>query len=321
MRERTIGLLTTAGAVAAASVAATFMKQRHDERRRIAAGEDEAFGSVHAEALPIMSADGLQLHAEVDDGPEPTVVFVHGWMCTLDTWHYQRLALRDRVRMVFADTRSHGRSDVAPSWACSLDDLASDLERILAELAPQGPVVLVGHSMGGMTIMHFARLHPELFGTRVVAVVLVGTSSGQLMRSSPGLRFVGTTLRASSPVIDLGLAPVMQLFMRGFGVGTKASQRAVDEAAEMIGRAPARVIADFFENFVDLDLGEGVKELARVRTAIVSGTKDRMTPFSHSRWLHKQIAGSQIFPITDAGHMVMLEEPEQVTEAIEWALS
>ena len=45
-----------------------------------------------------------------------------------------------------------------------------------------------------------------------------------------------------------------------------------------------------------------------------------MTPFSHSRWLARHIEGSELVPVNEAGHMVMLEEHEQVTEAIERVL-
>ncbi len=51
---------------------------------------------------------------------------------------------------------------------------------MLEELVPDGPVVLVGHSMGGMTIMAFAERHPELFEDRVVGVGLVSTTAGGL---------------------------------------------------------------------------------------------------------------------------------------------
>ena len=50
----------------------------------------------------------------------------------------------------------------------SIGQLGADLHAVLTAVAPgPGPVVLVGHSMGGMTIMALARLHPELFGPKV----------------------------------------------------------------------------------------------------------------------------------------------------------
>ena len=125
---------------------------------------------MHSATRKVVSADGIRINVEVDE-PEleaphlPTIVFVHGVICTLDAWHYQRLALRGQVRMVFMDQRSHGASDVADRDSSTIDNLAADLHAVI-EACTTGPVVLVGHSMGGMTIMQLAADHPELFGTR-----------------------------------------------------------------------------------------------------------------------------------------------------------
>ena len=119
------------------------------------------------------------LHAVIEACTRPTCprsCFVHGILCTLDTWHYQRLALRGQVRMVFMDQRSHGASDVADRESSTIENLAADLLAVL-QACTDGPVVLVGHSMGGMTIMQLAADHPELFGDQVVGVVLLSTSS------------------------------------------------------------------------------------------------------------------------------------------------
>ena len=75
--------------------------------------------------------------------------------------------------MVFWDQRSHGRSGRSDLTHATIDQLGDDLLAVLeATTAPGRPVVLVGHSMGGMTIMALADRHPELFGDRVVGVAL-----------------------------------------------------------------------------------------------------------------------------------------------------
>ena len=51
---------------------------------------------------------------------------------------------------------------------------------MLDAVVPDGPVVLVGHSMGGMTIVALAEQHPELFGDRIVGVALISTTAGGL---------------------------------------------------------------------------------------------------------------------------------------------
>lgn len=323
MRSVAARVAATAGAFAAAGVAgaaATRLKDRQVERRRLTRGEDVPFGSVRGDSYYVSGADDVPIHVEIDEGPAPTVVFVHGWMCDLDTWHFQRLALRGHARLVLMEQRSHGRSGRTGPRNSSLHDMADDLHRVLDAHAPEGPVVLVGHSMGGMAIMQLAQLAPELFGERVRGVVLVSTSSGKLMRRSPALRFTVPLIKAASPLLDWGREFNSYSVIRRWAFGKHAQPALVDMADEMILRAPTSVILNFHDNFVELDLGAGLGEISRCRTAVVCGTQDVMTPFSHSRLLAGRIEGAELVPVNDAGHMVMLEEHEQVTEAIERVL-
>ena len=135
--------------------------------------------------------DGVVLHAEIDEvapyggglkrsSAEPTIVFVHGYALNLDCWHFQREYFRGKHRMVFYDQRSHGRSGRSDKEHASIDQLGDDLRRVIEELVPRGPVVLVGHSMGGMSILAFAERHPEVFAARVAGVALVATTAGGL---------------------------------------------------------------------------------------------------------------------------------------------
>lgn len=313
----------TAGAFAAAGVAgaaATMLNKRRTEQRRLTRGEDVEFGSVRGDSYYVSASDDVSIHVEIDDGPAPTIVFVHGWMCDLDTWHFQRLALRGHARLVFMEHRSHGRSGRSGPRNSSLHAMADDVRRVIEAHASEGPVVLVGHSMGGMAVMQLAQMAPELFGDRVTGVVLISTSAGKLMRRSPGLRFVVPMAKAATPLLDWGREFNSYSVIRRWAFGPHARESVVDMADEMILRAPTSVILNFYDNFVELDLGAGLDAIARCRTAVVCGTKDVMTPFSHSRWMASHIAGAELVPVTDAGHMVMLEEHEQVTEAIERVL-
>ena len=81
---------------------------------------------------------------------------------------------------VIYDQRSHGRSERAPRASCTIDQLGHDLAAVLRALAPDGPLVLVGHSMGGMTIMALAEQQPELFAERVLGVAFLATSAAEV---------------------------------------------------------------------------------------------------------------------------------------------
>jgi pimeloyl-ACP methyl ester carboxylesterase len=321
--SKTLRLAGTAGAFVAAGTVATLLNGRVRGRRRLRRGEDVEFGTVRSDGTTVVSTDGVPLHVEVDEAERatPTIVFLHGWVENVDAWHYQRLALRGTVRMVFADLRSHGRSGRATTKKSTFADLADDVLSVVEQLVPRGPIILVGHSMGGMTIMQLAGTHPDLFGGRVRGVVLLGTSSGRLMRSSPGLRYLIPILRAGSPVVDWGRRFNSYSVIRRWGLGPGAHERHVDMANEMILQAPTHLLTDFYPNFVGLDLTAGLEALGRARTVVMGGTADLLTPVKHSRRLAEAIPGAELIELDDVGHMLMFEEHEAVTRAIESVLA
>ncbi|UOY02973.1 alpha/beta fold hydrolase [Blastococcus sp. PRF04-17] len=139
----------------------------------------------------VRTPDGAQLHAVVDgrDDAPVTLVLAHGWTLAQATWDDVAELLAPRVadgelRLIRYDQRGHGRSTwgspTHPDTSITIDLLGEDLGTLLDQLVPDGPVVLGGHSMGGMTIMCLSAARPELFGDRVRGVVLVATSAGDL---------------------------------------------------------------------------------------------------------------------------------------------
>ena len=126
-------------------------------------------------------------------GPEDaplTVVFAHGFCLRMGAFHFQRARLTEQwgtqVRMVFYDQRGHGQSGEAPPDTYTVDQLGQDLETVLAVMAPRGPVVLVGHSMGGMTVLSHARQYPQRYPTRIVGAALIASAAEGVSRSPLG---------------------------------------------------------------------------------------------------------------------------------------
>ena len=178
--------------VAAAGAAVGFAVERYAVGRSLRRDDPNAgeeFGSLRGTPYAVKTDDGVRLHVEVDevDSAELTVVFTHGYALNQDAWHFQRRDLRGKVRLAFWDQRSHGRSDRAPEGSVTFERLGLDLADVLDEVAPEGPVVVAGHSMGGMTILSLALSRPDLFGSRIAGVALVATSARGLEGVSLGL--------------------------------------------------------------------------------------------------------------------------------------
>src|SRR5690349_6079237 len=253
-RRASTRLAATAGAFVAAGVAAKVLNDQQAKRRRLKRGEDVEFGSVHSATRAVVSADGSRINVEIDDADSGlTIAFVHGILCSFDNWHHQRLALRGSVRMVFMDQRSHGASAASNRAGSTAENLAEDLRAVI-EQCTDGPVLVVGHSLGGMTTMSLAAHHPEMFGDPIVGVVLLATSTGKLFVSNPSLRRLVGVSRALAPAVTWGRAFNSYSVVRRWAVGPDAPAKYADMTNEMISRTPTRILTDFHPMLASLDL-------------------------------------------------------------------
>jgi pimeloyl-ACP methyl ester carboxylesterase len=144
-------------------------------RRR---GADEPRSERGGRARRVAGPDGSDLHVE-EHGPAqgaPTLLLTHGWDLDATAWWYEKKHLADRFRLVLWDLPGLGLSRQPADGRYSLERMAWDLRAVLDAAAGGRPVVLVGHSIGGMTILTFCRLFPALLGREVAGIVLVNTT-------------------------------------------------------------------------------------------------------------------------------------------------
>ncbi|MFJ8130443.1 alpha/beta fold hydrolase [Streptomyces hydrogenans] len=261
-----------------------------------------------------------------------TVVFSHGFCLSQDSWHYQREALRGRVRTVFWDQRGHGRSARGPEEPVTIDRLGRDLKAVIDAAAPEGPLVLVGHSMGGMTVMALADRHPELIRDRVVGVALVGTSAGRLEEVSYGLPLAGVNavrrvlpgvlraLGSQAELVEKGRRATADLFaglVKKYSFASKDVDPAVVRFAErMIESVPVDVVAAFYPAFGAHDKLAALAAFRDLPALALAGDQDLVTPASHTEAIAEALPGSRLVVVPDAGHLVMLERPGAVTDAL-----
>ncbi|MDX6298060.1 MAG: hypothetical protein QOI51_1917 [Nocardioidaceae bacterium] len=323
------------GVVAAGTTAGVLAQRRRMARRH--SGTEVPLGSLRGERRTVMTTDGVALYAEVDE-PEsepatgsPTVVFVHGFALNLDSWHFQRLALREEHRLVLYDQRSHGRSGRSRRENSTIDRLGEDLGLVIDELAPEGPVVLVGHSMGGMTILALANLYPEWFGDRVVGVALVSTCADGMGDIAFGLPpGLARMLNDASPSMLTLLARAPKLVERGRRLGSgyasaltrrlafggAVPQEYVDFADSMLSSTPIDVLANFYPEFARLDKTRVFLTDAWPPTTIICGDKDLLTPVALSRRMAQALPAARLIEIPDAGHLVMIERYQVVDDEL-----
>ncbi|WP_460433618.1 alpha/beta fold hydrolase [Angustibacter speluncae] len=330
----TLGIgLAAAGVGAVAGVAAERLAVGRPVLRRLPQDEDEvALGSLREVPVVVTSDDGTQLHVEVDEPEQPdphglTVVFSHGYALSLDSWHYQRLALQGRVRTVWWDQRGHGRSERGPEGSATIDQVGADLQAVVDATAPTGPLVLVGHSMGGMTVMSLAARNPRLFEERVVGVAFVSTSAGGLADVDLGLHRFGTALRKVAPraLRLLSRSPGLvertrrigsdleEVVVKRWSYASPVSAELLDFTARIIASTRIEVVSDFLPQFDGHDKREVLSSLSGLECLVLTGDHDLMIPTEHSEVIASALPKADFAVVRDGGHLVMLEHPEVVT--------
>ena len=280
----------------------------------------------------VTTDDGVPLHVEVDGVADAsvTVLFSHGFTARLAEWELQRAALRHRARLVLWDQRGHGRSGWTKLTSATIDRTGRDLGQVLDATVPSGPVVLAGHSMGGMSILALARQQPELFGDRVVGVFLMATSAGGLVETGP----LGYAIRVVRWLHLLplylrklqALAPLLERFRRRGGRVARwvtgrllfcldASDPAnVALVQELLEETPYPVAMAFYATFLDHDETAALEVLARVPVTVVAATHDRLTPAVHGRRIAEAVGG-ELVVVPGAGHSVNLTRTQVVDRA------
>jgi pimeloyl-ACP methyl ester carboxylesterase len=317
-------LIGTIAAGAAAGLAAERYFVGRDRRRPDPEGH-ESFGDLRGRDVgPVTSFDGTQLHVEVVDGDGPTIVFAHGFSLNLTSWHYQMRDLAPSFRLVLYDQRGHGLSERAKDGDWSLDALGRDMEAVIAAHGGPYPLAVVGHSMGGMSLLRFAELFPERIGSRVAALVLANTTGADVMggmlpgaarRFAAGFQMVQEgavrALASNAKRVDAlrgRTRDLAYLAVRMAGLGPKALPSVVEFVDRMLSETPSEVWASLLPALLGMDVTK-VLDVIDVPTLVVAGTHDKLTPPGAADRIASAVKGAELVVIRDSGHMSMLERP------------
>jgi len=322
--------LTAVGTVAGVSAARSFGKRKDVDDPY--AGEN--FDLLDADRGGVVTTrDGVPL-AVREVGPEDaplTVVFAHGFCMCMGAFHFQRARLETewgaQVRMVFYDQRGHGQSGEAPTETYTVTQLGRDLETVLQVLVPRGPVVLVGHSMGGMTVLSHARQHPQHYGNRIVGAALISSAAEGLSRSplgeilqNPALEAVRFAARYAPKLVLRGrgaarsvLGPILRAASYG---DEKISPSVVAFSEKMIHDTPVPTMVGFLHALEVHDERAALPVLANIPTLIACGDHDPLTPPAYSEEMAAALPKSELVIACGAGHLVQLEQPEAIDDAL-----
>ena len=245
--------------------------------------------------MPYLALEGVNYFYGGSTGKEgAAVVFCHGSGGSHRHWHNQLRGLSGKFNTLAVDLPGHGSSGGEPKT--DIGAYSAFLHRFIRELGLE-QVYLAGHSMGGAVALDYALNRPaDLLG-----LILVG--AGGRLRVAPAIMDV---LRSGKELTD----------MASYAYGPKATPDMLEQGSrEMEAIPPAVYLADFTacDNFDIMDLLPRIE----IPVLIICGSEDRLTPVKYSRYLLEKLPTSELEEIEGAGHMVMLEEPDKVTRAID----
>ncbi len=295
---------------------------------------DEDFGRIDDDrGYVVTTPDGVPL-AVREAGPvdaRVTMVFVHGFCLRMGAFHFQRTRLPERldqdVRMVFYDQRGHGDSGEAAPETYTLTQLGRDLESVLKVAAPQGDVVIVGHSMGGMTLLSHARQFPDQYGRRIVGAALISSAAEGVTRSplgeilkNPALEAVRFTARSAPRLVHRGRNVSRSLIgpvLRAASYSDLQVSRSLDTFSQrMMNGTPIPTMVGFLDALEHHDETPGLWTLLRVPTLIACGDHDLLTPDEYSKKMAACMPQSELVIVPGASHLALLDKPDSINEGL-----
>ena len=281
----------------------------------------------------VTTSDGVPL-AVREAGPvdaQVTMIFVHGFCLRMGAFHFQRTRLPERlsasVRMVFYDHRGHGRSGVGAPETYTLTQLGEDLESVLKKVAPRGVVLLVGHSMGGMTVLSHARQFPNQYGSRIVGAAIISSAAEGVTRSplgeilkNPALEAVRFTARSAPKLMHRGRNVSRSLIgpiLRAASYSDLQVSRSLDAFSQrMMNGTPIATMVGFLEALEKHDETAGLWTLLKVPTLIACGDHDLLTPDEYSRKMAASLPLSELVIVDGASHLALLDKPEAINDGL-----
>lgn len=229
-------------------------------------------------------------------GKGEKILFIHGAGGNAKSWFYQTEGLKSQSEVVAVDLPGHGRASVS-NGCTSIEEYRDSVHSALS-LSGIEKCYISGHSMGGAIAMSFALTFPDI----VKGIVLVGTGAKLKVFTQILEGIMKNKEKTLSSIIEYAVSK---------NAPASLKKGCFDE---MMKCSPEVIYGDFLA--CDRFNAMQILNTINLPTLIICGTEDALTPPKYSVYLHENIKGSRLVLIKDAGHMVMMEKPDEVNNAI-----
>ncbi len=271
----------------------------------------------------VEATDGTPL-AVSQTGPTDAplnIVFSHGLALSHHVWtpqcrHFARL-FGAQTHLVFYDQRGHGNSHEPRGLPTgyTIAQIGADLATVISGTCPHGPVVAVGHSLGGMAILAMAHHQPAIAG-RLAGVGLISTAACQLATAGLGRALNTPAVPLLEHIVDY--AP--RITHRAWNIVRAAAGPAlgvpVTRTADRSDTVSIRALIGILSALRDHDETAGLATLKDLSCLVACGEADPVTPLQHSLTLCKHLPKARLLTAARAGHMLPLERPRLINDAL-----
>lgn len=271
----------------------------------------------------IASPTGSSLYVETH-GPvgAPRIIFTHGWGMDSTFWHYAKKDLADRFRLVLWDLPGLGKSKAGGKAAVSLRAFATDLATLIGATG-QDRAVLVGHSIGGITIQTLIRDQPQI-QSRLAGVVLLNTTYTNPLQT---MILSDLLLALQRPVLEPAMKLVMALqplvwlskwqsyfsgsahIAQRFGYGKFVTRSQLEHTTLLATRNPPAILARGDLAMFHWDATGALGGL-RTPALVVGGDKDIVTKLEASRTIAEESDRAKLHVVEGVNHMGPMERAD-----------
>ncbi|MBW4537656.1 MAG: alpha/beta hydrolase [Myxacorys chilensis ATA2-1-KO14] len=294
-------------------------------------GQDEPKMQRSHKTQRISRPDGSEIHVEFYGSPDaPPLILTHGWGPNSTVWYYAKKQLAEQFHLIVWDLPGLGKSTKPKNRDYSIEKYARDLEAVLS-LAGDQPVLLLGHSMGGMILLTFCRLFPEHLERRVAGLILADTTYTNPLKTAILHRML-TPLQ--KPLIEpllyltIALSPLAWLisglsYLNGSmylttelsGFTGRETRGQLDFATRLGLLASPGVLARGMLAMLKFDETQTLLDID-VPVLVIAGQSDIATLLSAHRRLSHDIPKAELLVLHPAGHMGLMERNAQFAEAV-----
>jgi pimeloyl-ACP methyl ester carboxylesterase len=284
--------------------------------------------SAHYQTRP----DGTKIRAEVfGQADAPALLFTHGWGTSSAEWYYAKRHLGSQFRLIFWDLRGLGQSTQPSDGDFPLQKMAEDLDSVLS-LADGKPVVLVGHSIGGMINLTFCRTFPDRLGRQVIGIAQVDTSYTNPVKTTKNAE-LSTALQkpVAEPLLHamIWFSPLVRIMnWLSYQNGTTHLLNAKSSFAGSETRGQLDLISRYsYQSAPDVVArgtlamfhwdGTPVLPHVNVPALIIVGQQDTTTLPSASERMRSAMPQATLEVVSPSAHFGLLEQNERYNSALE----